>query len=415
MAVQDLTPQLRTRLSRLERVVGWFVTAATLLLLAGLAYYIYSLAERKGWFLTKAPYFTYLRSGGGIKPGGAVRLMGFDVGKITHVTAEKPGSEYDVYVEFVVYEPYYGYIWDDSIVLVKSAGFLGDRYLEVTKGGTRRTNDLHATYRSEGKKLTGIYMDREGEYKNWSQGEKPYWLPADEPPELSAQMDQVVMTLKTSISNILTLTNALTRTLTNAAEATGHLNDLLVNAKPLVTNLTQISENLKDPRGSLGNWILPTNVHSQITLLLTNINATVSNANTTVGNANGAVTNVNTNLVAVFSNVTVNLENLAKITSNLNAQVQANTNILSNVSDLVVHSDDMVQGLKHHWLLRSAFKNKDKPKEPEKKSAPPKPAPAVAPPTPQTNAAPESTPGPEQESDRRWLPPQPSKGGGRGP
>ena len=68
MAVQDLTPQLRTRLSRLERVVGWFVTAATLLLLAGLAYYIYSLAERKGWFLTKAPYFTYLRSGEATHP-----------------------------------------------------------------------------------------------------------------------------------------------------------------------------------------------------------------------------------------------------------------------------------------------------------------------------------------------------------
>jgi ABC-2 type transport system permease protein len=29
MAVQDLTPQLRTRLGRVERVVGWFVILAT--------------------------------------------------------------------------------------------------------------------------------------------------------------------------------------------------------------------------------------------------------------------------------------------------------------------------------------------------------------------------------------------------
>jgi hypothetical protein len=61
------------------------------------------------------------------------------------------------------------------------------------------------------------------------------------------------------------------------------------------------------------------------------------------------------------------LENLANVTSNLNAQVQANTNILSNVSEAVVHSDELVQGLKRHWLLRSAFKKKDDPKEPPKK------------------------------------------------
>ena len=61
------------------------------------------------------------------------------------------------------------------------------------------------------------------------------------------------------------------------------------------------------------------------------------------------------------------IENLAKITGNLHAQVRANTNIVSEVSKLIVDTDDMVQGLKRHWLLRSAFKK-------EKTSAP-KPAP----------------------------------------
>ena len=48
MALQDLTPQLRTRLNRMERVVGWFVLLATLLLLFGFGYYLYKTAERKG-------------------------------------------------------------------------------------------------------------------------------------------------------------------------------------------------------------------------------------------------------------------------------------------------------------------------------------------------------------------------------
>ena len=40
MALQDLTPQLRTRLNRMERAVGWFVLLATALLIFGFAYYL---------------------------------------------------------------------------------------------------------------------------------------------------------------------------------------------------------------------------------------------------------------------------------------------------------------------------------------------------------------------------------------
>ena len=38
MALQDLTPQLRTRLSRMERAVGWFVALAMALLAFGFVY-----------------------------------------------------------------------------------------------------------------------------------------------------------------------------------------------------------------------------------------------------------------------------------------------------------------------------------------------------------------------------------------
>lgn len=351
MAVQDLTPQLRTRLSRLEKVVGWFVTLATLLLIGGLAYYVYHVAERKGWFRTKAPYFTYLESGAGLKPGDKVLMMGFPIGEITEVTAEAPEKHENVYVEFQVFDRYIGYVWDDSWVKVKSAGLLGARYLEITKGGTRATNDVHATFKQENGKLVAVWSREADAFTNWIKGE-PFQLFADEPPELSSQLDSTVAMLKVSLTNILQLTNALAKTLDNAAEATTSANELLRDAKPLVRNITAITENLKEPRGSLGDWLIPIAMNYQLTKLLTN-------ANTTVGNVNSTVTNANTNLVMVFSNITLALENLASMTGNLNAQVKRNNNIVTSVSRLIIDSDDFVQGLKRHWLLRSAFKKKD--------------------------------------------------------
>jgi len=38
MPLQDLTPQLRTRLNRVEKIMGWFILAAVALMIFGFAY-----------------------------------------------------------------------------------------------------------------------------------------------------------------------------------------------------------------------------------------------------------------------------------------------------------------------------------------------------------------------------------------
>src|SRR6266404_5430247 len=133
MALQDLTPQLRTRLSRMERAVGWFVMLAIALLVFGFVYYVYTTAERKGWFKTKAPYFTFTLNATGLKVGDPVRLMGFDVGEITEINAMPPDlPDYNVYIEFHIKEPFYDYMWSEgSRAKVASADLLGRRVLEV--------------------------------------------------------------------------------------------------------------------------------------------------------------------------------------------------------------------------------------------------------------------------------------------
>ncbi len=405
MALNDLTPQLRTRLSRLERVVGWFVTIATVLLLFGLGYYVYNTARRKGWFLQKVYYFTFVQTASGLKVGDPVRLMGRDAGEIVEITPMGPYDPYNIYVRFRVREPFYGYLWEDSRAKIAAGDFLGNRYIEVTKGTNGFPSYMFYEFRrvtlAEARSLVGktaftfseevidpttkdvlikpfdpitpehlnimstagasafyvlnrdvkkkpptaMWDEKLGRYKPFVKGEegydKGYYLQEIEPPPLSDRLEKVVNTVETALPGFLSLTNRLTRVLTNTDNILTHGDELLLSARPILTNLSRITANLSGPKGSLGEWLLPSNIN-------TKLEATLSSADATV---NAARTNVD----LISSNLLISLEHVSTLTSNLAAQVQANGLILTEISELVIHTDDMIQGLKRHWLLKSAF------------------------------------------------------------
>jgi ABC-type transporter Mla subunit MlaD len=412
MALQDLTPQLRTRLSRLERVVGVFVAFAALLLVAGLGFYIRQRAQSKGWFDQKMPYFTFVRTAAGLKVGDPVMLMGFAVGEITTIEAQPPeDSYYNVFVAFYVKEPHQGYLWEDSRARVGASDFLGKRFIELTKGtnGTptylfhpikevtledaallNETNQLffaedifqnktnllvsvNAPFHKDilttnlipagsvtslrlydkavrTKKPTGLWDFENSYYRDPGENEKTkkgYFLNPVEAPALTERLEEVVNLVESAIPNVLALTNQLQRVLDSAVTATSHADELLSGARPIVANLTQITENIREPEGSLGKWLIPPDLSLQLTQAL-------ASANTILTNSDAQITTLATGLDAA-------IENLANITGNLHAQVNANTNIVGEVSKLIIDTDDMVQGLKRHWLLRSAFKSKAPP------------------------------------------------------
>jgi ABC-type transporter Mla subunit MlaD len=235
-------------------------------------------------------------------------LMGFEVGNITFITLQSP-AEHKVYVGMEIRQPYYGYIWTDSKVLIAPAGFLGSRGLEITPGVTGS-----ATVKEEGGRVSELWI-----HDHWvpvSKVRKGVHLQPDEQPSLGDRAQKLVGVVEQALPNILSLTNQSYTTLTNTAELTG-------NANQLVTNMVVITGNLRDPHGSLGEWLIPTDTR-------TNLDANLENLNTMI-------------------------LNLAAITSNLNAQVQSNDKMLSQISTLVVNTDNLVQGLKKHWLLRGVF------------------------------------------------------------
>jgi len=364
MALQDLTPQLRTRLSRMERAVGWFLFLATLLLLFGFGYYIYSTAKSKGWFLKKIDYQTSIGSGAGLKVGQPVKLMGFDVGEITDIQPNGPYEYYNITVEFRIKEPYFGYVWSDSTVKVAAGDFLGNRYLEVTKGLVgvptvlestdkipvgllqpdylkHRLDELSPQFTNKAdlyKALNAEVISNKPVYYTNLTRKSIYWLAPDEAPALTERAQQLVSKVEAALPGILALTNQIAAVLSNSTLLTSNLNNVAENIRPTVTNLSIITAQLRNPEGSLGEWLIPTNLNQQL--------------GTTLQNANGTLDNLNTNLITLNRS----LDNLAGITSNLNNQVQVNSNILSNISDAVVHSDQFVQGLKRFWLFRHLFK-----------------------------------------------------------
>jgi hypothetical protein len=65
------------------------------------------------------------------------------------------------------------------------------------------------------------------------------------------------------------------------------------------------------------------------------------------------------------------------MTGSLREQVESNDRILSEISSLVVETDDLIQGLKRHWLLKGAFSAPP----PRGSAAPPALDPLMAPPT----------------------------------
>ena len=390
MPLQDLTPELRTRLSKVEQAVGWFVMLATIVLLSGFIFYLYRSAKSKGWFIRKVNYATSLNNAAGLAVDDPITLMGFDIGKITGIELNEPLKKNGVTVFYWIKEPYPGYIWLDSRLQLNQNPILSKSSLEITRGRTGAatayinpetkdwmilksynayvkyqellsTNHLSPLEASntlkgiiESNKSTYYIGRKEGKFdRDADKNLTNYcYLALADTPTLSDRLAAVAAQVEGALPNILDLTNKLSAVLTNAANAVARLDKTLADFHPVVTNLGEITGNLREPNGSLGNWLIPTNLNSQL-------HDTLQNASATLSSAHATLDNVDTNFVAIADQVDKTLEHLADLTSNLAWQVQGNTNLVGSMGKIIVDTDDLVQGLKHHWLLRSAFKHKE--------------------------------------------------------
>ena len=119
MALQDLPPQLRTRLRKVEWMVVLFLAGALVVGLVGLGFFIKTTGDQRGWWVKQVPYYTYLRDGSSVKVGTPVKMLGFTIGEVVQIDTAPDDSwhrseGFNVFVRFLVRDPYQGYIFTDS-------------------------------------------------------------------------------------------------------------------------------------------------------------------------------------------------------------------------------------------------------------------------------------------------------------
>jgi hypothetical protein len=253
-------------------------------------------------------------------------MMGFPVGQITLIHAMPPGDQHNVLVEFEVRDNYFRYIWTGgSYVKINAAGFLNQRQLEVTRATNgyaicvtqpvtmftdldklaqdvaaepghwqlsqdvfdANSNMLFHAYDTltasnlqiiaalkpdsiyaynntvNRKRIVASWHRRSHRYENFTPGSEDAWLRAVETPPVSDQLQAMITQVQQALPGILALTNKIAAGLDNAANAASNLNTTMVEARPMITNLAIVSEQLREPGGPMV-WALGTNGDWQI-------------------------------------------------------------------------------------------------------------------------------------------------------
>ena len=362
MPIQDLTPQLRTRLRKVEWITGLFLSLTGVLMLGGFLYFLKHTAENRGWFVTYVPYYTLMSDATGFRVGTPVNMMGFNIGEVDQVTAlsqlERASWDYyqtndfNVFVGFKVRVPWYGYIGADSKVRI--GGFpidvAGGVFIELRPSGV--TNLVTVTNLPNGK--PGILWDKYayspspnliqyGPITNDIYGaKKGYYLALDQSETLLAQAqrilknaDEITAFLRTELPKV---TQEAIETLTFARATVGGLtNDVVLT---LQTTRLAVASLTNDLGGLLANARRITGQVGEALPGLTNDLAI------TLNTSRHLMETVDQQLPAIAGNVNLTL-------TNLNTLLLRDTNITANASLLVSNVNNLIT---KHWLFRSAFK-----------------------------------------------------------
>ena len=112
----------------LELAVGIFILAGIL----SLGYLCIKLGKMEVWGSRGYDIHAVFSNGGGLKPGSGIVIAGVDVGRVKSIQLQ------NYQAQVVMNLPWDVKIQEDAIASIKTKGLIGEKYIEITPGGSEK-------------------------------------------------------------------------------------------------------------------------------------------------------------------------------------------------------------------------------------------------------------------------------------
>ena len=292
-----------------ERLVGVFVLSAIAILII----LLFISGDTLRLFEGRVKYIAYMHNAVGVSTNTKIRISGIEVGAVHRISLNPADNRFKVVLS--VYKDFQSLVRTDSRASINRLAFIGDSVINVTSGSNSQP-----------------------QLPNGGVIEVDELLSVD---ELIAHLKPALDKINNSINKIAGIMDALPsgslgKLLNNAAEASGHLN--------------QVTQEIASGQGTVGAIIKERKLYSNLNQSLAILETTLNNINETAQQ---------TRLAA--ESMPVTLKALAETAAIIRAESASIPELAADTRQLLDDTQQVINALRYTWPISSKIKDKADP------------------------------------------------------
>jgi phospholipid/cholesterol/gamma-HCH transport system substrate-binding protein len=236
---------------------------------------ILSLTQENSFFESYKQHYTIIDDAIGLIAKSPIKIAGLDVGKIEKITLDQGKAKIFIKIKKSIFLP------KDSSIHIKTSGVLGDKYLEISLGKDSQPLLKNAAIQTD-KISNDLYSSGESlvvDLKDMIKTVKEQFLGAQG--EILKEMTSKIKSILTNIDDTSKIVSKISTNnelkfhhlisnLSMFSEKLAHLN--LKSLETFSENMTILSTNLKEGKGSLGKLLTDEELVNKATETLNSIN-----------------------------------------------------------------------------------------------------------------------------------------------
>jgi phospholipid/cholesterol/gamma-HCH transport system substrate-binding protein len=266
----------------------------TLLTLGAVAFMSLKVTTNQSGFGEYVRYRTVIKDASGIFPKTPIRIAGITAGRIVKIELKDNAAQitFEVLEEILVPE--------DSIIKIKTVGFLGDKYIEIVTGkSTSRLDEMAFLTADEGGGMedllsdAGIIMeDVQALMKSFRETfapedrESPLAAVMRDLGQMTSQMNKLLTENEENFSNILENMDRLTQSLADESDRSlqdsslAKIHAVLENTFSLTNDLKEMMADLRAGKGTMGKFLVEEEIADEVRQTLASVKKIVSRVDT---------------------------------------------------------------------------------------------------------------------------------------